>query len=128
MKPWERTAEKKPRAQAKDPNAIIAHMFNAFSVHRRYWQALGAKKKGVCQFRVPGAPIESWFVELSDRGGVISGGEHPRPSAVWRCDAEAFTRLLRGEAGAELFDQKRVELAGDLGLLNDLFQGLKARI
>jgi hypothetical protein len=128
VKAWERTSEKKPTARARDPNAMIAHMYDAFTVRRRFWEALGKKRRGVCQFHIPGAPIESWYVELNERGGVITGGAHPRPTAVWRSDSAAFTALMRGEAGAELFVEKRVELAGDLDLLFDLFQGLKARV
>lgn len=129
MKPWQRTEKNKSKtARPTDPTALIGHMYHAFTLRRRYWEVFGKKRPGICQFRIEGSSLPAWFVELGEKGGVIKGGEHPLPNAVWSSHADDFVAMLRGDAGNELFDQGRVRLEGDLDLMDGLFQGLSARI
>ncbi|MCK6549835.1 SCP2 sterol-binding domain-containing protein [Myxococcota bacterium] len=128
MRAWQRLdATEKPTSTPTDATAMIGKMYHAFAASPRFWRALGARRPGVCQFAIPGAKLDHWYVALDASGARLARGAHPSPSATFRADATAFLALMRGEAGAELFDAGRVALTGDLGLLGALFEGLKTR-
>ena len=128
MRAWERASSDRISAKADQPSAMMSFMFIAFQARARYWQALGKKRPGVCQFALTGAEARSWYVVLSDRGAEIVEGAHIAPDVEWKSDADAFVALMRKEAGAELLHAGRVVLRGDLDLLSTLFEGLKARV
>jgi predicted lipid carrier protein YhbT len=130
MKAWQCANNATPPVKRKvdDPSAMIARMILAFRVHGRFWRAIGSKSPRICQFIVRDAKIPSWFVKLAPDGAEVIGGEHPRPDAVFEADASSFVKLMRGEAGGELLEEKRVAVRGDLDALSRLFEGLKAPI
>lgn len=129
MRAWQCRAQEIPaRARPSHPAELIARMALSFEIQARFWRALGSKRRGVCQFHVPGAPLPDWFVELDARGARIGGGIHPAPAAVWRSEARVLVRLMRGEAGPELLDAGELGLEGDLELLSALFSGLTSRL
>lgn len=128
MRAWQRLgAEEKPTNKPTDASAMIGKMYNAFVANPRFWRTLGTQRGGVCQFAVPGAELDAWYVAIDASGARIARGAHPTPNAVFRADAPAFLALMRGEAGPELLDAGRVQVAGDLKLLGALFEGLKTR-
>jgi hypothetical protein len=130
MRPWQtqQAPKKIPPRRIADPAAMIARMGIAFAVHRRFWQVLGRRRSGVCQFHLVGAAIPSWFVKLDPAGAVVVGGTAAAPDATWRSDAASFVALMNGQAGPELLDGGKVRLCGDLDLLLGLFEGLRAPI
>lgn len=125
MKAWERTNEPiSNRARPSDPKELIARMALSFEIQSLFWRALGKRTKGVCQFHVEGSSLPHWFVELDERGARVRGGEHPKPSAVWRSKADTVVSLMRGESRPH----RDLKLEGDLDLLWRLFCALSSRV
>lgn len=124
MRAWQ--ALKKDTVSVSDPNgpdAIIANVARSFAAKAKYWQVIGRKAPRVCQFFIQGAKYENWFAVVDASGGVVHLGAHPKPDAVWRSTAADLMRMLRKEtSGRELRGEGKLELGGDLALLQELLR------
>lgn len=129
MKAWQRAAEGAlPSRKPSDPTPFIQRMVRSFEVQPRFWSSVGALRGGILQFRLTGAEIEDWFVELDASGGKVLRGVHREPNTEWCSSAADLTAVLRGEAAGDLLSGGRVRLSGDLDLFLGLLEGLRAAV